>query len=152
MAFQLTSDAFVHGQSIPAKYTCAGKNVSPALTWNEPPAGTQSFVLILDDPDAGSVPFVHWVLFNIPAKTRHLPEAFPMDETFPDGSVSGRTSTYATGYMGPCPPSGVHRYSFRLYALDVTLNLQARTSKTDLLKAMDGHILAQSELVGGFGK
>jgi Raf kinase inhibitor-like YbhB/YbcL family protein len=125
----LTSDAFGHEQPIPSKYACGGENVSPALSWNDPPEGTQSFALIMDDPDAGSVPFVHWVIFNIPASARGLPEAVPTDDTLPDGSINGRTSNYSSGYMGPCPPSDVHNYVFRLYALDTLLDLEPRISK-----------------------
>ena len=148
VSFQLTSDAFIHGQSIPAKYTCTGKNVSPALAWNEPPTGTQSFALIVDDPDAGSIPYVHWVFFNIPASVRALPEAMPYDATLPDGSSIGEGGVY----QGPCPPSGTHRYFFKLYALDKILDNNISANKDELLKAMDGHILAQAELMGTFAK
>lgn len=148
MSFQLTSDAFVHGQSIPAKYTCSGKNISPALAWDEPPAGTQSFALIVDDPDAGSVPYVHWVIFNIPASVRALPEAMRNDATLPDGSPIGKSNSY----QGPCPPSGTHRYFFKLYALDKIMDSETSMNKDELLKAMDGHILAQAELMGTFAK
>jgi len=151
-SFQLTSTAFEPGGAIPPKYACGGEEVSPALNWNEPPTGTQSFALIMDDPDASSVPFVHWVIYNIPASARSLPEAVPTDEILPDGSLNGRTSIYSIGYMGPCPPSGVHHYSFKLYALDNILDFSAPALKDDLLKAMEGHILAQSELIGTFQK
>lgn len=145
---QLTSDAFEHEGTIPPKYACGAEDVSPALHWNEPPAGTQSFALIMDDPDAGSTPFVHWVIYNIPTSARGLPEAVPTDQALPDGSLNGRTSMYSIGYMGPCPPSGAHHYFFTLYALDTTLEFPAPANKDDLLKAMEGHILAQSELIG----
>lgn len=144
-----TSDAFANGQSIPAKYTCVGKNISPALTWGGPPAGTQSFALIMDDPDAPLGTWVHWVLYNIPAGTRSLAEDFA---TQGQDIAAGKNSWGDLGYGGPCPPSGTHRYFFKLYALDATLNLSPGTSKRDLLKAMDGHILAQGELVGTFSK
>lgn len=148
MSFQLTSDAFVQGQSIPAKYTCVGKSVSPALAWNEPPSGTQSFALIVDDPDAPGGTYVHWVIFNIPASVRALPEAVRYDATLPDGSPIGKSNSY----QGPCPPSGTHRYFFKLYALDKILDNEMSVNKDNLLKAMDGHILAQTELMGTFAK
>jgi Raf kinase inhibitor-like YbhB/YbcL family protein len=148
MSLQLTSDAFSNGQSIPAKYSCIGKNISPALTWTEPPAGTQSFALIVDDPDAPGRIWVHWVLFNIPANTRNLQEGF-----LSDGSIAvGNNSSGSAAYQGPCPPSSTHRYYFKLYALDVTISLLPGATKDQLLKAMDGHILAQSELMGTFSK
>lgn len=150
MSIELTSPAFAQGQPIPQKYSCRGEDVSPALSWGEPPAGTQSFALIMDDPDAPVGTWVHWVLFNIPASARGLPEAFPPDATLPDGSLSGKNSWGNTGYGGPCPPSGTHRYFFKLYALDEALALSAGASKGELEKAMVGHILAQGELMGTF--
>jgi Raf kinase inhibitor-like YbhB/YbcL family protein len=150
--FELTSPAFAAGQAIPAKYTCKGENVSPALSWGDPPDGTQTLVLIVDDPDAPGGTWVHWVMFNIPADVRDLSENFPGDATLPDGSVQGITDFGKPGYGGPCPPSGTHRYFFKLYALDTTLTLDAKTKKADLEAAMDGHILAQTELMGTFSK
>jgi Raf kinase inhibitor-like YbhB/YbcL family protein len=148
MSLQLTSDAFANGQSIPAKYSCVGKNISPALAWSEPPAGTQSFALIVDDPDAPMGTWVHWVLYNIPADTRSLAEGFS-----PENSIAaGKNSSSHLSYDGPCPPSGTHRYYFKLYALDTTLSLSPGATKDQLLKAMDGHILAQGELMGTFSK
>jgi len=152
----LTSDAFAHGQSIPAKYTCVGKDISPALAWGEPPAGTQSFALIMDDPDAPIGTWVHWVLYNIPAETRNLEEALPVTgKNVPEGQggvFTGKNSGGNIGYNGPCPPSGTHRYFFKLYALDETVGLLPGADKGELLKAMEGHILAQGELVGTFSK
>jgi len=148
MSLQLTSDAFANGQSIPAKYSCIGKNISPALAWTEPPAGTQSFALIVDDPDAPMGTWVHWVMFNIPASTRSLKEGFTADNTI----AVGKNSSSHLSYDGPCPPSGTHRYFFKLYALDATLSLSPGTTKDQLLKAMDGHIFAQTELMGTFSK
>ncbi|HKY55007.1 MAG TPA: YbhB/YbcL family Raf kinase inhibitor-like protein [Anaerolineales bacterium] len=147
MSIQLTSDAFANGQSIPAKYTCKGKNISPALAWTEPPAGTQSLALIMDDPDAPSGTWVHWVLFNIPVGTRNLQEGLSAS-----GISIGKNSWGDMRYGGPCPPSGTHRYFFKLYALDSNLSLSPGATKDQLLKAMDGHILAQSELMGTFSK
>jgi Raf kinase inhibitor-like YbhB/YbcL family protein len=147
MSLTLTSDAFANGQSIPAKYSCVGKNISPALAWNEPPAGTQSFALIVDDPDAPMGTWVHWVLLNIPVDTRSLQEN--MDA---NAMSIGKNSSGNMRYDGPCPPSGTHRYFFKLYALDSTLSLSPGATKEQLLTAMKGHILAQGELMGTFSK
>ena len=154
MSLQLTSDAFVNGQSIPAKYTCIGKSISPAFSWNEPPTGTQSFALIVDDPDAPGRTYVHWVLFNIPAKTRSLQEDLPITgkNVDPNAIYVGSNSSGATAYQGPCPPSGTHRYFFKLYALDTTLSLLPGATKEQILKEMENHILAQTELMGTFSK
>jgi len=154
MSLQLTSDAFTNGQSIPAKYSCKGKNLSPALAWNEPPAGTQSFALIMDDPDAPGGTWVHWVLFNIPAEARSLPEDLPVTgkNIDPDAIYVGNNSWGDIGYGGPCPPSGTHRYYFKLYALDTLISLLPGATREQLLREMDGHILAQAELMGTFSK
>ena len=149
---ELTSSAFVQGEPIPAKHTCSGEDTSPPLAWGEPPAGTQSFALIMDDPDAPGGTWVHWVFFNIPVNIRSLPEAFPSGDTFPDGSLGGNNNWGRTGYGGPCPPSGTHRYFFKLYALDEMLAINAGASKGELEKAMVGHILAYAELMGTFSK
>ncbi len=147
MSLQLTSDAFTNGQSIPAKYSCKGKNISPALAWNEPPAGTKSFALIVDDPDAPMGTWVHWVLFNIPAETRSLQE-----NANPNAISAGKNSSGNMRYDGPCPPSGTHRYFFKLYALDAALSLSPGATKEQVLQAMQSHILAQGELMGTFSK
>ncbi|HET9907026.1 MAG TPA: YbhB/YbcL family Raf kinase inhibitor-like protein [Anaerolineales bacterium] len=144
---RLTSDAFANGQSIPAKYTCKGKNISPALAWTEPPAGTQSLALIMDDPDAPGGTWVHWLLFNIPVNTRTFPEDLRLS-----GVSVGKNSWGDMQYGGPCPPGGTHRYFFKLYALGSNISLSPGFTKDQLLKAMDGHILAQGELVGTFSK
>ena len=147
MSLDLKSDAFLNGQSIPAKYSCIGKNISPALTWSNPPAGTQSFALIVDDPDAPAGTWVHWVLFNIPSTTTSLEESADMSAV-----AVGKNSSGNMRYDGPCPPSGIHRYYFKLYALDSILDLSSGASKEQLLNAMKGHILAQGELMGTFSK
>jgi Raf kinase inhibitor-like YbhB/YbcL family protein len=154
MSLTVTSDAFANGQSIPAKYSCVGKNISPGLTWNEPPAATQSFALIVDDPDAPMGTWVHWVLFNIPANTRDLPEELPISgkNVDPNAIYVGKNSSGNTRYDGPCPPSGTHRYYFKLYALDTTLSLQPGATKEQVLVEMKGHLLAQGELMGTFSK
>ena len=150
MAFKITSPAFANGGAIPSDFSCDGRDVSPALSWTEPPTGTQSFALIMDDPDAPMGTWVHWVIFNIPASTRDLTEGTPTDPQLSDRSLQGKTSAGSTGYHGPCPPSGTHRYFFKLYALDTVLSLSTKADKKDLLAAMEGHILANAELMGTF--
>jgi len=151
-SMKLTSTAFSESASIPVKYTCRGDDVSPSLSWTEPPAGTRSFALIMDDPDAPMGTWVHWILFNLPGAARGLPEGVPTTPSLKDGSVQGLSSAHSTGYHGPCPPSGTHRYYFKLYALDITLALDSTANKEALLEAMEGHILAQTELIGTFRK
>lgn len=148
MAFELTSAAFAAGERIPAKYSCDGEDISPPLQWSDPPEGTQSFALIADDPDAPVGTWVHWVLFNLPAETRQLPERAGA----PGGSRDGKNSWGRPGYGGPCPPGGTHRYFFKLYALDTMLDLAAGASKDQLLKAAKGHILAQTEVMGTYSR
>jgi Raf kinase inhibitor-like YbhB/YbcL family protein len=152
MSFTLMSTAFGNGQPIPTTYSCKGRDVSPPLTWNEPPAGTQSLALILDDPDAPAGTWVHWVIFNLPATARGLAEATPKDAPLTAGGINGVNSWGRSGYGGPCPPSGTHRYFFKLYALDTLLALTASADKSQVLTAMEGHILAQSELMGTYSK
>jgi Raf kinase inhibitor-like YbhB/YbcL family protein len=152
MTLQLTSNAFEAGKPIPAKYSCRGEDISPALAWSEPPAGTQSFALIMDDPDAPVGTWIHWVIYNIPASARGLPEAVPANAELSDGSFNGRNSWGRIGYGGPCPPSGTHRYFFKLYALDEMLGLSSGADKGELLKAMEGHVLALGELMGTFSR
>jgi len=147
---ELTSTAFKPGELIPAKHTCDGPDVSPPLSWSDPPAGTKSFALISDDPDAPMGTWVHWVAWNIPGDARSLAENLPKKDSLPDGTKQGTTDFRRIGYGGPCPPSGTHRYFFKLYALDTTLNLPASTTKKDLEKTMQGHILAQAELMGKY--
>ena len=148
MAFELTSSAFAQGESIPVKYTCDGQDISPPLSWSDPPEGTQSFILISDDPDAPVGTWDHWVIFNLPAETRELPE----QATLPGGTQDGQNSWGRTGYGGPCPSGGTHRYFFKLYALDTMLDLAAGANKKQLLQAMEGHILAQAEVMGTYSR
>lgn len=155
MALELKSNAFVSGQSIPAKYSCIGRNISPGLTWSDPPAGTQSFALIVDDPDAPMGIWVHWVLYNIPAERRSLEEEIPVtgkNVANTNHIFVGTNSSGNIRYDGPCPPGGTHRYYFKLYALDTTIGLLPGATKEDVLREMDGHILAQAELMGTFSK
>jgi Raf kinase inhibitor-like YbhB/YbcL family protein len=152
MPFELTSTAFAAGESIPRKYTCDGQDISPPLQWKDPPEGTQSFALIVDDPDAPRGTWVHWVLYNLPPSARALPEALSSDADLPDGSRNGQNSWQRLGYGGPCPPSGTHRYFFKLHALDAQLNLAAGGSKEELLRRMEGHILATAETMGVYAR
>jgi Raf kinase inhibitor-like YbhB/YbcL family protein len=150
-ALRVSSPAFENGERIPVQYTCDGANVSPPLQWMAPPSGTRSLSMIMDDPDARG--WVHWVLFDLPADVRSLPEGIPPDALKPMGGVHGR-GTAAVGYVGPCPPEhdGPHHYSFRVYALDSRLELPSGTSKTDVERAMRGHILMSGELVGIYSR
>ncbi len=152
MPFELMSTAFAPGEPIPRKYTCDEEDISPPLRWSDPPQDTQSFALIADDPDAPVGTWVHWVLYNLPAETRALPESVPPDADLPDGSRHGKNSWRRLGYGGPCPPRGTHRYFFKLYALDTVLDLASGARKKQLLQAMEGHILGQAELMGLYAR
>ena len=149
--FALTSPVFTAAGPIPTKYGCTGQNISPPLTWSEPPVGTQALALILYDPDAPGGDFVHWVIYQMPATKRSLPEAIPTEASLEDASLQGQNGAASTGYIGPCPPSGTHHYVFTLYALDGGLDgLSAGLDRAQLLQAMQDHILAQAELIGTF--
>jgi len=150
MDFIITSPAFNNGGKIPLKYTCDGENVSLPLRWQNTPGNTKSFALIADDPDAPLVTWVHWVIFNIPAASDHLKENIPAKGLLPDGIKQGLNDFQNLGYGGPCPPSGTHRYYFKLYALDTLLDLEAGITKEELLTDMEGHILGRAELMGTY--
>jgi Raf kinase inhibitor-like YbhB/YbcL family protein len=150
MIYQLSSPVFTHKSAIPMKYSCKGENISPELTWSDPPNGTVSYGLIMDDPDAPAGTWVHWVMYNINGKLRGLPESVPVEKKIANLGVSGINSWSQYGYGGPCPPVGTHRYFFRLYALDTLLELKSGATKPDLIKAMQGHILAMAELMGTY--
>ncbi len=153
MAFELKSAAFTTGSNIPKKFTCDGPDVSPALSWSEPLAGTESLALIMDDPDAPVGTWVHWVLYDLPASTRELAEGVPKEEQLKSGARQGRNDFRRIGYGGPCPPAGKpHRYFFKLYALDAKVNLKAGATKQELERALEDHILAQAELMGRYGR
>lgn len=152
VSFEMTSGAFAPGEPVPVRYTCDGDDVSPPLQWSDPPDGTQSFVLIADDPDAPGRTWVHWVLYNLPAQARSLPEAVAPEADTAGGDRHGENSWNRLGYGGPCPPSGSHRYFFKLYALDTALDLEAGADKARVLEAMEGHILAQAELMGTYSR
>lgn len=147
LAFTLTSHAFQPGEFIPAEYTCDGGNSSPALQWTGAPQNTQSFVLIVNDPDAPGGVWDHWVLFNIPSSLNHLEAHL---KTLPKGVEEGKNSWGTTGYRGPCPPSGTHRYYFKLYALDTLLQLKSGANNKELTKAMQKHTLDMAELFGKY--
>ncbi len=150
MEIKITSSAFEDGGMIPAKYTCDGADVSPPLQWDAVPEGTKSIALICDDPDAPMGTWVHWVLFNMPAEANELAQNIPAEETLPNGAMQGVSDFGRIGYGGPCPPGGTHRYFFKVYALDTKVDLQAGADKRQLLKAMEGHILGQGQLVGKY--
>jgi hypothetical protein len=148
---ELKTTSFAPGGFIPRRFTCEAADVSPALTWTEPPAGTQSFALIEDDPDAPSGTFVHWLVYDLPAVYRQLPEGLSRNDQMPGGGRQGTNDFSRTGYSGPCPPPGrPHRYFIRLYALDAKPNLRPAATRRELEAAMQGHILAQAELMGRF--
>ena len=149
MAFEITSPAFQPNGMIPTKYTCDGEDVSPPLAWKEAPAGTESFALISDDPDAPGKTWVHWVLYNVPATANGLPEG-GLQSGVIDAGEEGSTDFGRVGYGGPCPPSGVHRYYFKLYALDATLRFPKPPTKAQLLDAMKGHVLAEAQVMGRY--
>ncbi len=146
---KVLSSAFEHNGIIPAKYTCDGENISPDLKWENYPQNTKSFVIIADDPDAPMGTWVHWVVYNIPAKITHLKEAFPKKEVF-ENITQGITDFRKIGYGGPCPPSGTHRYFFKIYALDIDLNEKPGLTKDKILKIIEGHIIGYGELIGKY--
>jgi Raf kinase inhibitor-like YbhB/YbcL family protein len=139
MALEITSTAFSEGEMIPTRYTCDGPDVSPDLSWSG-----------VDDPDAPMGTWVHWVLFNIPSRASGLPAEIPPDAALENGARHGTNDFGGLGYGGPCPPGGTHRYFFKLYALDSELNLDSGVTKDQLLEAMNGHILAEGQLMGKY--
>jgi len=150
MDIKLRSTAFEEGGMIPEQYTCDSKDISPPLAWESVPDSTKSIALICDDPDAPMGTWVHWVLFNLPANIKELTENIPPQEILANGAKQGTNDFRNIGYGGPCPPGGTHRYYFKIYALDTVLTLEASATKTKLLKAMEGHILAEGRLMGKY--
>ena len=149
---KLSSPSFENQGNIPQKFTCDGEDISPALEWSGAPEGSETFVLIVDDPDAPDpanprMTWVHWVLYNIPAAVGSLPEGVE-DSDLPEGTLQGRNDWNKTGYGGPCPPMGQHRYFHKLYALDTVVPDLGQPTKEKLEKAMDGHIISRAELIG----
>lgn len=149
---QITSSAFTEGNMIPAKYTCDGKDISPPLEWKDIPAGTKSLAIINDDPDAPVGTWVHWVIYNIPPNMTKLDENVKPEKESKNGMRQGNNDWPRIGYGGPCPPSGTHRYYFKLYALDTLLDLNPGATKAQLIKAMKGHILSEAQLMGKYSR
>jgi Raf kinase inhibitor-like YbhB/YbcL family protein len=151
MAFTITSPSFSNGADIPKKFTCAGPDVSPQLSWTEPPPATKSFALLVDDPDAPAGNWNHWTLWNLPPTSRGLEENVSKEARLPDGTQQGVNDFHKTGYNGPCPPAGKpHRYYFKLFALDTKLELKPGSGKPEVESAMKGHITAQAEWMGTY--
>jgi len=152
MAMTLTSPAFAHEGVIPARHTCDGEDISPALAFSGVPSEAASLLLVCDDPDAPSGVWDHFLLYNLSPATPGLPEGLPEAASYPGGGLSGKNSWGRTGYSGPCPPSGMHRYIFTLYALDMRLPLPPGATKRELLRAAKGHILASATLIGRYSR
>ena len=149
---KLTSPAFDSNQLIPSQYTCDGEDISPPLHWDEPPEATRSFALICDDPDAPGKTWVHWIVYNLPNSTRSLPENVSPTSSPLSESEQGTNDFKQVKYGGPCPPSGTHRYFFKLYALDSNLELESGATKAQVEAAMKGHILAMAQLMGRYSR
>jgi Raf kinase inhibitor-like YbhB/YbcL family protein len=149
---KIKSSAFQEGGKIPGRYTCDDKDVSPPLFWEDIPENTKSLVLICDDPDAPMGTWVHWVMYNLDPAINELPENVPASEILDNGSIQGKNDFRRIGYGGPCPPGGVHRYYFKLYALDIKLDLGPGLAKSELLRAMEGHILDECQLMGRYSR
>ena len=150
MAIEVTSSAFFEGDMIPADYTADSRNISPPLQWQGVPEGTASIAMINDDPDAPMGTWVHWVIYDMPPDTTSLPENIAPDEILANGGKHGTTDFGRIGYGGPAPPSGTHRYYFKVYALDCKLDLAPGATKDKVEKAMTGHVLAQGQLMGKY--
>jgi Raf kinase inhibitor-like YbhB/YbcL family protein len=149
-AVTISSTAFSNGSLIPSQYTCDGANISPPLQWSGLPPSTKALALIVDDPDAPAKTWVHWVLYDLPASTSGLSEDIKPQERLSGGGKQGTNDFKKIGYGGPCPPSGTHRYFFKLYVLDTETSLNPGATKDELLKAIEGHVVAQGELVGKY--
>ena len=147
---QLESSAFTHDGLIPTKYTCEGDSISPPLNWHNPPTGTNSFVLIVEDPDAPQGTFTHWVVYDIPASIQQLPEGIVSEPTIVHGGTQGKNDFGQIGFGGPCPPAGSHRYFFKLHALDRQLSLAPGANKQEIESAMAEHILESAELMARY--
>ena len=149
-SIKLTSTAFKEGEPIPRQYTCNGVNVSPSLEWSGVPKSAKTVVIIADDPDAPAGAWVHWVLYNLPADNIGMVENLPATDELKAGGFQGKNDFGKIGYGGPCPPSGMHRYFFKIYALDSELPLKAGATKAEVEKAMEGHVVAQGQLMGTY--
>lgn len=150
MKIEVTSTAFDQGDMIPDKYSCKGSNMSPPLAWKNVPTQAKTIAIIADDPDAPRGTWVHWVLYNLPVNISELPEAQPQEKQLGNGASQGVNTSGKVGYEGPCPPSGTHRYYFKVYALDSELTCKDNMTKVQLLEAMKGHLLAEGELMGRY--
>lgn len=152
MDIQVKSDAFKDGEMIPQKYTCSGEDVSPPIAWDMEGDDVESFALLCEDPDAPTGTFTHWVVYDLPPNVHELPEGVPIKDTLPNGGMQGINSTHKSGYKGPCPPSGTHRYYFNVFALNKRLRLDPGAGKDELLEAMKGHILSEGYLMGKYSR
>jgi Raf kinase inhibitor-like YbhB/YbcL family protein len=150
---KLTSPAFAHEGSIPKQFTCEGENISPELSWTDAPKEAKSFALILHDPDAPRENgFTHWIVYNIPPTVNRIAENAPRNASIPGLGLQGRNDSGKVGYMGPCPPSGTHRYFARLYALRTKLELGPNVTYAEAIAAMQGKIIEEAELMGTYAK
>ena len=147
---EVRSPAFSEGDSIPREFACDGANMSPPIEWSGVPSHAQSIAIIADDPDAPSGDWVHWVLYDLPPSLTGIPAGVPVSEKLPAGGTQGRTDFGKIGYGGPCPPKGTHRYFFKIYALDTMLHSKSGMTKKELLNAMQGHVLAEGQLMGKY--
>jgi len=152
LVFRIYSPDFSEGSTIPIKFTCDGSDIAPSLLWENPPANSESYTLIVHDPDAPGGDWIHWVVYNIPASKRSLSETSSSEVTYPDGMHQGRNSWHQTKYGGPCPPSGTHRYFFTLYALDSILDMEGGANYQEVMAAMQSHILAQATSMGTYSR
>lgn len=149
---EITSSAFENGGMIPDKYSCDGRNIAPPLEWTNPPEDTKSFVLICDDPDAPMGTWVHWVVYDIPASISKLQEGTPPEKTLTNSGKQGTNDFHKIGYGGPCPPSGIHRYFFKLYAVDMFTDLEPGATKAQILRTIKGHILGEAQTMGKYSR
>ena len=152
MKLDIKSNAFGEGDLIPRKYTCDGTDVSPPLSWSQPPEGTKSMVLICDDPDAPMGTWVHWVLYGLSPDTLEVSENILDDKEVLGGAKHGVNDFRKYGYGGPCPPGGTHRYFFKLYAVDTEVDLKPGATKDEVLDAIKGHVLAEGQLMGRYSR
>lgn len=150
MEMRVRSSAFTDGGMIPEKYTCDGEGISPPIVWESVSDNIRSFALICEDPDAPMGTFTHWVVYDLPSDVTELPEHIPNKDRLPNGGLQGINSLHKTGYFGPCPPSGTHRYFFKVYALDKKLDIGPSADKDRLMEAMKGHIVAQGQIMGKY--
>lgn len=152
MDIQVKSPAFKDGEKIPEKYTCSGDGISPPIAWETPSDNVESFALICEDPDAPMGTFTHWVVYDMPTDVHALPEKVPNEDKLPIGGTHGINSLRRSGYTSPCPPSGTHRYFFKVFALDSKLGLKPGAGKDEVLKAMKGHIVGEGQLMGTYSR